>query len=239
MIWSLYFGPIFCGKLFHSTPLGPPQPETDSVSRPSSRNFALQVSGTGAQDISILTSPSYGNQNSRWGFFLLNRQPSGPSVVLQENPFTSACWAFPGASGHYGVALDRVVNITQISVTYRPPSSIIDSTKAPRSMILWGLAEGTENVRTFTRSLGHFSFPTVIPSFHRALPNPTEPIAWAPIVHLTYDITQNNLLQVFDIPDKLKNLGISYGIVVLQVLDNWGSQESTSLCGFGVYGTAM
>lgn len=232
IIWCNHFGPVLYHRL--NRKISSPSPLLSHLSR----NFALQASGTGAQDVRILTSPTYAGQSAWWSGFYGRQVPSPPSIVLQDGFGLSECWAFQGGSGTFGIALDKVINISHISIDHAPASYGADVTNAPRSMLLWGLAEGSTNAGILTKHSRRFVFPNTPPAFQLSLPKAAEPIGWAPLLHFQYDVKQDQHLQVFEIPLDIRSLGISCGIVVVQILDNWGSGESTCIYRVGIYSSS-
>lgn len=185
-----------------------------------------------------MTSPTYEGHRSIVDRFTGHGAPSDPAVVLQDGLGPGDCWAFAGSYGHYGLALDRVVNITHISIDHPSEVQAADITRAPRSLVFWGLAEGGGNVAMVNSAKHLFSFPPKTPDFQQLLPQSLEPVEWAPLLHFHYAIHTTNHLQLFEIPSAIQKLGISFGIVALEVLDNWGSQASTCIYCVGVYGEA-
>lgn len=187
------------------------------------RNFARHSNGAGAQNIASLTSPSRSTGNHE------------PTTVLQD---TAAYWCFEGRTGHFGMALEHVINISHISIGYQSTRPLTP-TNAPRSMVLWGLAEGKESVETVKRAVRSGSYPSYHnPAFQKTLQKITSAAAanWTPLIHFQYDFHLADQTQLFAIPSDVTDIGVSYGVVVLEIVDNWGSKEETCIQQIGVYG---
>jgi hypothetical protein len=202
----------------------PMQPDThdDSHPRYPGYNYARHFSGAGAQSIDVLTSSAYKDVNS----------PQFPAVTVLEDGL--ACWAMSGHNGYFGIALEIPINISHISI-YHSLAHAEGIPSAPRSMVLWGLAEGPDQVKALSSASNQLFLPRKPSLFSQFLPKSPEPISWVPLLHFQYDVHLSDT-QVFAVPKELMDLGVSYGVVVVEILNNWGSPSHSCLYHIGVYG---
>lgn len=185
-------------------------------------DYAKYNGERGGVPFNLLTSPTYNLRSTAWEWLTMN---NNPRVVLRMGLGIQDCWAFPGSSGHYGIALSHLIPISGISINHSPSAAV--SSQAPRRTVLWGLAEGAQHQdRPFLGSS---------PRFSGDLPNSEPPNAWVDLLHFQYDARIGEHHQFFAIPAHVQKLGITFGIVVLEVLDNWGSESSTCLYRIGIY----
>lgn len=185
-------------------------------------DYAQTNGDHGGVPFHLLTSPTHNLRNGVWEWLTTH---NNPSIVLHRGLGIRDCWAFPGSSGHYGIALDHAVHIVGISINHSPSSAVYS--RAPRLIVLWGLAEGPENQDRAPLGLS--------PGFGHDLPESEQPNAWVHLLHFQYDAQLEEHHQFFPIPAHVQKLGITFGIVVLEVLDNWGSESSTCLYRVGIY----
>ena len=154
---------------------------------------------------------------------------SALNAVGSEN-----CWKFKGTHGQLGLGLVDQLNITFVSVDYNAEDAIID---APRSMVLWGLVDGRKALEQY-HSVAHIAaslrgrLPLTVPK-----PSPQDKV-YVPLAAFEYNPHLLIQQQYFPVFKETLQLGFPVGIVVVQVLGNWGG-GSTRLCGVSIHGVPV
>jgi hypothetical protein len=156
-----------------------------------------------------------------------------PSFVLDNIAAADSCWQMDGASGQLGFALSDPVNITLFSVDY--PDSNAMLAYSPRTLILWGLVDGN----TFKQA--YKDLVDLQAQLYSHLPPLVSPPAaegnvLVPLAVAEYDPRVVVSNQVFSVFKEVRLLPFTFGIVIVQVLSNWGG-NATRLCHVGVYGS--
>ncbi|GBE89669.1 hypothetical protein SCP_1603330 [Sparassis crispa] len=67
--------------------------------------------------------------------------PQPPAVLLSESVEPGKCWPMAGSSGYIGIKLSYTIFVTNVTVDHVPTTSLRDVRTAPRSLLLWGLAQ--------------------------------------------------------------------------------------------------
>lgn len=156
-----------------------------------------------------------------------------PDFVIDGNSTSGHCWEFEGHTAQLGFSLGAMLNISWVSIGhYDDPDEATHS--APRFMVLWGVADGQEsvlafNMRNHLRQRLHATIPEGLPK-----PFPSGKL-YIPLAVLDYSPHLAVEEQLFPVFKEVKNLGFPIGILVLQVLSNWGA-PSTRLCHVGIHG---
>ncbi|KIK27017.1 hypothetical protein PISMIDRAFT_93827 [Pisolithus microcarpus 441] len=144
---------------------------------------------------------------------------------------SQSCWLLGGHSGQLGVSLPRVVRISHVVVDH-----IVDDTlTAPRQMILWGLVDGKDNFSLLRSLRAKLAGNTPDLSEKRTFPAISGGFPFIPLSYFEYSIHAPNLTQTFPVFPFVSDSGMDFGIVVLEILGNWGGM-STCLYRFRVYG---
>jgi Sad1 / UNC-like C-terminal len=151
-----------------------------------------------------------------------------PSTVLMTNNVAGACWSFRGHAGSLGVVLDAPnVTPSQIVMVHWPSNSTDSLSCAPRKVTAWGLVDGDQNMKIYSRSLT------------RTFATPPSPISkegvFLSIGEISFDITARSLRQAFTLNSEMLSWGIDYGVIVFEIHNNWGG-DSTELCSVRIYG---
>ncbi|KAI5989704.1 hypothetical protein EDD15DRAFT_2171056 [Pisolithus albus] len=154
-------------------------------------------------------------------------QPGSPWAALDDDTRSQSCWLLGGNSGQLGVSLPRVVRISHVVVDH----IVSDTLTAPRQMILWGLVDGRENL-ALSRALRANSLD--IPE-KRTFPAISGGFPFIPLSYFEYNAHASNLTQTFPVFPFVLDSGLDFGVVVLEILGNWGGM-STCLYRFHVYG---
>lgn len=215
---------------------------------PPTFNYAIKQCGaeiipgltgtTGSATDSLLVAGS-GSAAGRSSARALSRsQGTEPDYAIDGDASNPPCWEFEGDSGQLGFALVSMLNITSASIGHYDESAIHS---APRSMVLWGLmaldgrGKGSEasydqQDRLFRRL--HYYFPEGLSG-----PFPTQN-TYVPLAVLDYSPHLMTERQTFSVFKEAQALDFPIGVVVLQVISNWGSSY-TRLCQVGIHGAPV
>lgn len=153
--------------------------------------------------------------------FLTSREDD-PNIAIDDDVRVGRCWTFRTFPFQLGIRLPSRLNLSHISIEHSPTEMAMDMGQAPRNMTLWGVVEGKNNAEIFQAlsalSEGGGGAPPA-PAIARGF-------VWAPLASFIYDIHYDHPLQTFPIRHPYKDSGLSFGIVALEVLDNWGSDAA-------------
>lgn len=106
--------------------------------------------------------------------------------------------------------------------------------ESPREILLWGMLDGQENIAKFSDApepVRH-TLQRRVPSHHH--PPPFYDYHFVPLAFGKYGI-DGPTLQEFEVFSEPGELGLDFGVVVLQILSNWGG-PSTTICRVNVMG---
>ncbi|KAI1782529.1 hypothetical protein LXA43DRAFT_905538 [Ganoderma leucocontextum] len=147
-------------------------------------------------------------------------RPNDPEIVFIQEMAPKRCWPFPGTSGTLGIDLDH--NVYPINVTIGHHFTHTPSGSAPRDIFVWGITDSPatpQNVTTFLVEHQSRSFPRhLIEHLSSGVP--------ILLGELRYDTQRSEPLQSMTLEE---TRGIVCNKVVIEVADNWGSEEYTCL----------
>lgn len=190
------------------------------------QEFARKVNG--GRIIPSLTSGYHG---------ILERvfqSANSPSIVIDDELYSEICWVVPTLPAQVGIRTSHLIRPLQVSVEGFAELPAADMTQAPKHMRLWGIVDGRVNKEIFA-TLTSPQLSNRGPSFQPAIAND---LTWAPLASFVYDSSTRAHTQAFPISHVFVDSGLSFGIFVLEVLDNWGA-ASTCVCKLRIYGTAV
>lgn len=203
---------------------------------PPPRNFA--VGGDGAVILKAFTSPTYVPvDNPVPSIFGPRSSQLPPSTLLDDSVAVGRCWEFVGQQGHIGIGLTENAYIRSISLDHAHPSltKSTSARKAPQDFLLWGLypSEHAEVLPAQTQPASYFllsrSFPAGISLNDRFIL----------LVNGSYDTFSPTTRQYFNVsPSLWQTLPAPVGIVVLEILNNWGA-SSTCIYSVGIHGESL
>lgn len=141
-----------------------------------------------------------------------------------------SCWAFNGPTGHVGVTLPIPVRITNVSIDHISKDLVPDVSPAPRAMVLWGLLEGealSEHRRNPLLVSKNQHQPSQSIRDGLRLLSVRSDAEFIEISRFDYD-PKIDLAhsQMFPIYPEVVESGLDFGIIVLEILSNWGSQRT-------------
>jgi hypothetical protein len=181
------------------------------------RDFALRSAG-GRVILKITTPPAL---QSNWLSSLWHRRhsviPYAPEAAIIDDLHMDSCWRISGGSGQLGISLSEPILVTHVTIDHLSKDMTSDIQLAPRRMVLWGVIDGTDNT---VKARQHFS----------GMPNNGPLISggysYVQLRVLEYDIHAPIHLQTFAIAEDVRALGMDFGVVVLEILNNWGGSDT-------------
>lgn len=195
----------------------------------SSYDYALWSNG--GVVLSSLTSP---HGYDSWVNRLMGKIGS-VQAVLEDDLREGACWRLPNRLGQIAIAFQDVVRVTHVMVDHIPAELTNAIEIAPRKLLLWGMVDGEDNLAKYhslrsgaTGPLRDLLTARMAPALSRGMP-------FVPLVSFDYNIHAANHTQLFPILDSVVAAGMDFGVVVLEILDNWDG-EVTCLYRVGIYG---
>lgn len=127
-----------------------------------------------------------------------------------------------------------MLNVSSISIDYDHADGLFS---APRSIVIWGLAEDNDTVvqseiqNDVQQRLHRHLTPDIVHPF-------PDSERFVPLTMLEYNPHLAARQQFFSVFREVQGLGSPVGIVVLQILSNWGG-HTTRLCQVGVHGVPV
>ncbi len=158
---------------------------------------------------------------------------SSPDTVLSDDFRISGCWSIPGSHLQVGVVLSETIYPSHFTIDHVPYPLADDIFAAPRRVILWGVVDGSSNKETYAHLRVQSS---ELAAYNRSAPPMDGAFTFIPLATFEYDIYADSHVQTFPIYTPVVRSGIDVGLVVLDVVSNWGS-NTTSLCRLRVHGT--
>ena len=156
---------------------------------------------------------------------------SSVELAITDDSRIGQCWLIPGSTAQLGLRLAELMHPTHVSVDHIPTEVAFDIGQAPRAMVLWGAVDGTQN-ESHLLNMTESS----IPALHgRSQPLVTCDFTYVPLAYFEYDIRGQSQVQTFRVVEHLMAAGIYTGVVVLEILGNWGA-SSTCLYRVRVHG---
>ncbi|KAI6000465.1 hypothetical protein EDD15DRAFT_2159834 [Pisolithus albus] len=169
-----------------------------------------------------------------WVNRLLGRTRSA-YAALEDDLHEGACWRLPDRHGQIAVAFWDVVCVTHVMVDHFQAGLTNATENAPCKLLLWGMVDGEDNSVKY-----HFLRNSATGSLHELLtahmvPALSRGMSFIPLLSFDYDVHATNHTQLFPIHDSVMAANMDFGIVVLEILGNWGG-ELTCLYQVGIYG---
>ncbi|KIO03548.1 hypothetical protein M404DRAFT_145533, partial [Pisolithus tinctorius Marx 270] len=156
-------------------------------------------------------------------------------AALEDDLQEGACWRLPDRLGQIAVAFREVVRVTHVVVDHIPAGLTNTIGLAPRKLLLWGMVDGKDNLVKY-HSLRNSATGTLQELLAaRAAPALSHGMPFIPLVSFDYNIHATNHTQIFPILGSVAATGMDFGVVVLEILDNWGG-ELMCLYRVGIYG---
>lgn len=163
------------------------------------------------------------------------KRTDGPHQVLNEDMRVGSCWRIPDAVGQVGISIPVTILPTNLTIDHIPKEIASDIGQAPREMVLWGVMDGSANAERYDE---HFAALWPVARVHqRSTPPLTMGQRFIPVAKIKYNIHGTLPFQTFPVHQEVLASGLDFGVFVLEVLNNWGS-DSTCLYRVRLHGTA-
>ena len=146
-----------------------------------------------------------------------------PEAALHDDLRVGECWLVSGRSGQLGIGLHTFLAPTHVTIDHIPLEIAADIGQAPRKMVLWGLVEGDRNLAVY-HDLVERGVALHTPGHEHPTVHSDQPFVL--LASFAYDIFAPFHIQTFPISSIAVDEGIYFGVVVLEVLDNWGGQTT-------------
>ncbi|KAG8984909.1 hypothetical protein FRB94_005431 [Tulasnella sp. JGI-2019a] len=184
----------------------------DGVAMP---DYALYFGGATIEP--MMTSKTMPLGRTSWG----TDKPGRPPVTaLVPDNTVGNCWPFAGTRGQLGIRLNRVIQLSHITIDHPARELLFDMRSAPKEFNVWVAVEGDENVE----KADGFAME------HANAEEPAKPSGPWRLMHFgkfEYDVQSEVRSQTFSIPQELAKLGIATGGVVVEFTGNWGNPDHT------------
>ncbi|RDX40494.1 hypothetical protein OH76DRAFT_1459489 [Lentinus brumalis] len=163
--------------------------------------------------------------------------PSGsaPQEALTDDVHIGRCWLIPGTVAQLGVQLSEMIHPTHVTIDHIPLEIAADIGQAPRTVVLWGAIDGSVNEARRRRTFASFRVTPPAILFGRAEPHVTARKTFILLGSFEYDIRAGAPTQTFPLDWHVVESDLYFGVVVLEILDNWGG-NSTCLYRVRVHG---
>ncbi|KAJ2985920.1 hypothetical protein NUW54_g9981 [Trametes sanguinea] len=184
------------------------------------RDHALHVHG--GRVMEAITTPT-----------TLQGASSSPEMALNDDMKVGMCWHVSSRSFQLGIVLSRLIYPTHISIDHIPWEIAADAGEAPRSMLLWGVVDGKWNDVVVQELRRTRQLPVPIPP-GRASPAIPGEYNYVLLASFQYDIHSPSLAQTFPVDPVVSSSLTYFGILVLEVVDNWGSASTCRWIGLEI-----
>ncbi|KAI0712374.1 hypothetical protein C8Q76DRAFT_571591, partial [Earliella scabrosa] len=155
-----------------------------------------------------------------------------PETVLSDDVRVSGCWRVPGSGGQIGVVLSELIYPTHVTIDHIPLPLASDTDDAPREMILWGVIDGAASKDRYAQLHGAVLGAAGVD--HQG-PHINAGFTFIPISTFEYDRHGKSHVQTFSVHPLVVTSRIDFGLVVLDIVSNWGS-NTTCLYRLRVHG---
>nr|VWO96512.1 BfmS [Ganoderma boninense] len=153
-------------------------------------------------------------------------------VILRDNLQGGRCWTIVGARGQVALRVATRMHPTHITIDQVPAEVSEDPRQGPRRMRLWGAVDGNRNQDLYRRYK---------PSAPSSIPDGPPVSKGYTFLHLSdfqYELDAVNNVQTFPVKAQVQDLMMDFGVFVVEVLDNWGS-DSTCICRIRLHGRSL
>ncbi len=184
------------------------------------RDYALKANG--GRVALQLTSGNRG--------FLASREDD-PSLAIDDDVHAGRCWSFNLLPCQLGIRLPHMLYPSHVTVEHLPKSLAVDIGQAPRNMTLWEIVDGRGNSDIFERLSA-----TDLPGYDQRTPTIARDLLWAPLASFSYNVDDDDPVQTFPVSAPIVGSGMTFGVVAIEILDNWGS-DTTCLYRVRIHGS--
>ena len=201
---------------------------------PSSGRKNLALSSHGAVVLPSLTFIGQGTLQTFWA--ALWRHFVDVDRIIDGN--IEECWSFPATTAQIGIRLSDYVVIDYLTITHATNTS--NRASAPRELIVWGMIGGNENLAELQKA--HKTYNALlsrVTQLHTGIQPSTIGRGhhlWVPLAAISYAPSAKP--QQFPVFKEVSKLNIEFGILIIQVVNNWGD-FFTTMCEIEVFGTPL
>lgn len=145
-------------------------------------------------------------------------------AALDDAP--GSFWLINGHSGQLGIRLSEVARLSHVTVDHVPeiPPTTIET--APRKMILWGVVDGEDNLAKYHSLRNKATGILSVLLATRPPPPIHHHLLFLPLVAFDYSIHVMDHDQTFPLLPPVVNSEMDFGVVVLEIVDNWGGSTT-------------
>ncbi|KAI0371019.1 hypothetical protein BV20DRAFT_943066 [Pilatotrama ljubarskyi] len=148
-----------------------------------------------------------------------------PEVALSEDIHIGNCWLSLHMPSQLAVVLDRLIYPTNVTIDHIPLEIATDIGQAPRRILLWGVVEGAVNHGRHHDMQQACQQPCPDAAARSGPSVRSDTDTYALLANFTYDIYAALHIQTFQIDPRIVESRMYFGIFVLEILDNWGSNS--------------
>lgn len=193
---------------------------------------------SGARVIPSLTSQTYsirpkGFKNQFLGLITGNSIATGnsPATALSENIQLGSCWPFAGAKGQIGILLSRKIKVEEIIFQHSALELALGGEigSAPQEFEAWGVVEDfqdLEKMKIYREKRNLLEKEERDEEQDASLPASSNHLLLATGIYNPYLKLLENI-QTFSITEMAKELEISFSVVIIKILSNWGDENYT------------
>jgi SUN domain-containing protein 1/2 len=197
------------------------------------RDFALH-SGGGRVVLGI-TSPTVPQQSWFTTRVRAAAIHNNPDTAITDDLHLPSCWRVSGQAGQLGISLSEPISVTHVTIDHLAVDMTSDIESAPRRLVLWGIIDGVDNAEKWQR---HIARSSQLPLHSIKGPAITNSYSYIPLKIFEYDIHAPSHIQTFEVTKDIRALGMDFGVVVLEILSNWGG-SSTCLYRVRIHGDRL
>ncbi|KLO06159.1 hypothetical protein SCHPADRAFT_803837, partial [Schizopora paradoxa] len=155
-----------------------------------------------------------------------------PDVALQAGAELHECWPFPGSEGFIGIQLEYGIYVESAAVDHVSMDFALNRSSSPRHMRLWGIIADDAPGRHLVTQSADYTLSTTQLTF-RGSQQVSDIILLA---DFEYAANIRQSLQTFSVLEPIQSLNMTFSQVVVEILSNWGSLESTCLYNVRIHG---
>ncbi|TFK80344.1 hypothetical protein K466DRAFT_504052 [Polyporus arcularius HHB13444] len=182
------------------------------------RDFALHADG--GRVLPELTKVAKG------GGWTQSSSGSSPEYAITDDSRIGHCWSIPGSAAQLGIQLSQMIFPTHVSIDHIPLEIAADIGQAPRTVVLWGALDGSVNESRRRHAFASSKVPVPALLYGRTAPKTTSRHKFILLGSFEYDIRGTYAVQTYPLDWCVVDSDLYFGVVVLEILDNWGGNAT-------------